>query len=489
MSTINDTNAISVLESLISGLTVATETTERLVLILKTATLANVDATSIKTELLSRLAAANNSTSLDEIALLSTSLPLSTSNRSIFVTDLTDLNTLTVEPGTVVYVNNESLPYVYKSDLTWSLLFTALQSDKPAQNLQSWGVNTNGSLGDGTITNRSSPVSVAGGYTDWVQVSAGDSHSLALRANGTAWAWGTNTDGRLGDNSTTNKSSPVSVVGIIADWKDISAGGSHSIAIEASGTIWAWGANSNGELGDNTTTSRSSPVSVIGGIVDWKDISAGGSHNLALRANGTAWAWGLNTDGRLGDVSTVAKSSPVSVVGGFTDWVQVSAGSIHSLALRSNGTAWGWGGNTYGQIGDNTTNSTSSPVSVVGGFTDWVQVTGGTRHSLGIRANGTAWAWGFNGNGRLGDGTVTDNASPVSVIGGFTDWVQLSAGYSHSTGVRANGTAWGWGSNSDGKLGDNTTTDRSSPVSVTGGLSGWVQVSVKGTHTLGLRGF
>jgi hypothetical protein len=201
---------------------------------------------------------------------------------------------------------------------------------------------------------------------------------------------------------------------------------------------YAWGRNAFGQIGDNTTINKSSPVSVVGGYTDWIQVSVGGRHTLGVRANGTAWATGSSGGGRLGDNSTVSKSSPVSVVGGFTDWVQLSAGADHSLGIRANGTAWGWGVNGSGRLGDDTTTAKSSPVSVIGGFTDWVQLSAGDGHNLGVRANGTAWAWGIATNGVLGDGTTNGKSSPVSVIGGFTDWVQVSAGVSHSLGLRVN---------------------------------------------------
>jgi alpha-tubulin suppressor-like RCC1 family protein len=375
--------------------------------------------------------------------------------------------------------------YVLSNGVSWDI--NNIIKGAPV-NLSAWGSNTFGQLGDNTTTSRLSPVSVVGGFTDWIQVSAGGTHSLGLRANGTAWAWGSNNAGRLGDNTTTSRSSPVSVVGGFTDWIQVSAGGSHSLGVRANGTAWAWGNNISGRLGDNTTATKSSPVSVVGGFTDWVQVSAGGDHSLGVRANGTAWTWGSNPFGQLGDNTTTSRLSPVSVVGGFTDWVQVSAGGDHSLGLRTNGTAWAWGSNGNGRLGDNTVTARSSPVSVVGGFTDWIQVSAGNGHSLGLRTNGTAWAWGINTSGRLGDNTTTSRLSPVSVVGGFTDWIQVSAGGSHSLGVRANGSAWGWGSNVSGSLGDNTTTSRRSPVSVVGGFTDWIQVSAGGSHSLGLRG-
>jgi hypothetical protein len=159
----------------------------------------------------------------------------------------------------------------------------------------------------------------------------------------------------------------------------------HSLGVRQNGTAWAWGCNGNGQLGDNTVTSRSSPVSVVGGFTDWCQISASYRHSLALRQNGTAWAWGLNDPGRLGDDTIVSKRSPVSVVGGFTDWCQIRAGGTFSLALRTNGTAWAWGCGTQGRLGDNTITNKSSPVSVVGGYTDWWDISAGTDFSLAIR--------------------------------------------------------------------------------------------------------
>jgi alpha-tubulin suppressor-like RCC1 family protein len=350
-----------------------------------------------------------------------------------------------------------------------------------------WGSNTNGRLGDNSTINRSSPVSVVGGITTWQQLSAGNAHSLGLTQAGIAYAWGNNSNGRLGDNTITSQISPVTVVGGITNWQQLSAGNAHSLGLRTTGTAWAWGLNTSGQLGDNTGTNKSSPVSVVGGFTDWCQISAGSYHSLGTRQNGTSWAWGCNVDGQLGDNSIVSRSSPVQVLGDFTDWCQLSAGNSHSLGTRQNGTAWAWGNNGYGRLGDNTITSRSSPVSVVGGFTDWCQISAGGCHSLGTRQSGTAWAWGNNAQGRLGDNTVANKSSPVSVVGGFTDWCQVSAGGFHSLGVRTGGTAWAWGNNGQGRLGDDTIVSRSSPVSVVGGFTDWCQVSGGVAHSLAIR--
>jgi alpha-tubulin suppressor-like RCC1 family protein len=389
--------------------------------------------------------------------------------------------------GELYFVENEDKVYyraLSDSVYVWVSLFG---NEKDIDRAWAWGSNSFGQLGDNTTIARSSPISVVGGYTDWTQVIAGDTHSLAIRENGTAWAWGQGADGRLGDNTGVAQSSPVSVVGGFTDWVQVSGGNRHSLGLRADGTAWAWGVGLSGGLGDGTTTTRSSPVSVAGGFTDWIQVSAGNLHGLGVRANGTAWGWGCNSAGKIGDGTVGAKSSPVSVIGGFTDWTQVSAGDTHSLGLRSNGTAWGWGNNIDGRVGDNAGGSRNSPVSVVGGFTDWTQLSAGGSHSLGLRSNGTAWAWGNGNNGRLGDNSSANQSSPVSVVGGYTDWIQLSSGFNHTLGVRANGTAWAWGSGNIGRLGDGTTVDKSSPVSFLGSFTDWTQVSGGGNHSLGLR--
>jgi alpha-tubulin suppressor-like RCC1 family protein len=396
------------------------------------------------------------------------------------VGNFVDLPDVSTNAGKLYYVEYDGL--YWSTGVYWvAIVKTSLETT------WSWGFNGNGRLGDNTITSRSSPVYVVG-VSDWCAASAGGIHSLGLRSNGSLWSWGTNTSGQLGDGTAPAKSSPVSVVGGFTDWCAASAGDSHSLGVRQGGSLWAWGSNNSGRLGDGTTTDRCSPVSVVGGFTDWCAASAGGAHSLGVRSNGTLWAWGFNCFGRLGDGTITNRISPVSVVGGFTDWCAASAGNSHSLGIRSNGTLWAWGINSFGRLGDGTATSRLSPVSVVGGFTDWCAASAGGDHSLGVRSNGSLWAWGLNSTGQLGDGTVTSRLSPVSVVGGFTDWCAASAGNAHSLGVRTNGSLWAWGCNSSGQLGDDTITSRSSPVSVVGGFADWCAASAGCAHSLALRG-
>ena len=383
-----------------------------------------------------------------------------------------------VPNGTLYLVKADDM--VYATDgLSWRPV-----RDASSGFMFSWGPNASGQLGDSTLVSKSSPVSVMGGFTDWCQISTATTHSAAVRGNGTLWTWGSNTCGQLGDNTGIGSSSPVQVVGGVTSWRQVSVGNAHTAAVRTNGTLWTWGGNSLGQLGDNTTVSKSSPVSVVGGFTDWCQVSAGSSHTLAIRTNCTLWTWGDNASGKLGDNSVVNKSSPVLVVGGFADWVSVSAGGDHTVAVRGNGTLWAWGNNTTGKLGDNTAVSKSSPVSVVGGFTDWCQVSAGYQHTAAVRSNGTLWAWGCNNCGQLGDNTIVSKSSPVSVVGGFTDWCQVSATFAnHNIALRMDGTLWSWGCNSNGQLGSGTIVNRSSPGGVPGNISGWCNISIQAAIT------
>jgi len=488
MAKLNKSALITQIDTIIANLNLSTDLTEELSLYYKTALNAGADSSVVIAELTNRIQTVTYSAAFEELLLLATTVSFITDNRTLTIPSIIDLDGLTdVSAGTIYFVIDMNKPYIKKNDGTWTLI-DPLRHKEDLENAWAWGFNASGHLGDGATTDKSSPVSVVGGFTDWVHISAGRYHSVALRANGSAWAWGGNSFGELGDSSTINRSSPVSVVGGFLDWAQISAGDEHSLGIRAGGSAWSWGRNVYGRLGDNSTTDRSSPVSVVGGFLDWVQISAGTYHTIALRANGSAWAWGRNFNGRLGDDTTTNRSSPVSVVGGFADWIQVSAGYAHTIALRANGSAWAWGSNSSGQLGDNTITNRSSPVSIVGGFLDWIQVSAGANHSLGLRAGGSAWAWGYNGSGRLGDNTSIAKSSPVSIVGGFSDWVQVSAGGAHTIALRANGSAWSWGSNVYGRLGNDSTTDRSSPVSTVGGFLDWVHVSAGYRHTAAIRG-
>ena len=496
MSNINKSSLATQIQTIINGLTVAVETKQRLVYLLKAAQNVGANASTISTQLQTLITTVATSESLTEVAMLINALALITTDRVLSVSSTGALPT-TATPGSVYFVDGVGFPYIRRLNGDWVLIETNSQGAGATESAYAWGRNAYGALGDNTTVSKTSPVSVVGGFTNWIQVTAGYRHSVGVRADGTAWAWGRNNNGQVGDNTTVTKSSPVAVVGGFTNWVQVTAGTDHTVGVRANGTAWAWGNSYAGQVGDGTANPRSSPVSVVGGFTDWIQVSAGNNHTIGLRANGTAWGWGYNGEagtyfglpngGQLGDNTRLNRSSPVSVVGGFTNWVQVSAGSNHTVAIRANGTAWAWGQNYSGRLGDNTTTVRSSPVAVAGGFSDWVQVSGGREHTVGVRANGTAWAWGRGSYGALGDGTTVTRSSPVSVVGGFTDWVQVGGGGYFCVGLRANGTAWAWGNANYGRLGDGTAVSKSSPVSVVGGFTDWVQIDAGQTISFALR--
>jgi alpha-tubulin suppressor-like RCC1 family protein len=326
-----------------------------------------------------------------------------------------------------------------------------------------WGRGNSGALGDLTATTKSSPVSVVGSHS-FVEVSTGLDYCCGLKSNGEVWSWGEGGFGNLGDNTTTDKSSPVLVVGSHS-FIEISCGDTQAYALKADGSIWAWGEASSGRLGNNSITDRSSPVSVVGSH-SFSQVSAGEDHCVGLKmTTGQAWAWGVNTNGELGDNTTAHKSSPVSVVGAHS-FTQISGGGDFTLALKADGSTWAWGRALQGQLGDNSKTTKSSPVSVVGSHS-FVKVSAGGDFSVGLKSNGEVWTWGQNSAGECGDNTLSDRSSPVSVVGNhsFVDIAAATSG-SYTLARKASGQTWGWGLNTTGELGDGTATNRSSPVQV-----------------------
>ena len=252
--------------------------------------------------------------------------------------------------------------------------------------LWTWGLNLYVQLGDNTSTDRSSPVTTAGGGTNWKQVAGGQNFTAAIKTDGTLWTWGTNTNGQLGDGTSVTKSSPVTTAGGGTNWKQLACGVFYTAAIKTDGTLWTWGQNGNGQLGDNTSSVRSSPVTTVAGGTNWKQVAAGAQgHTAAIKTDGTLWTWGQNSNGTLGDNTTVRKSSPVTTAGGGTNWKQVACAFQNTAAIKTDGTLWTWGNNGYGQIGDNTTSNRSSPVTTVTGGTNWKQVACGTSYLSAIK--------------------------------------------------------------------------------------------------------
>jgi hypothetical protein len=292
-------------------------------------------------------------------------------------------------------------------------------------------------------------------------------HSLALKSDGSLWAWGINGDGAVGDGSTAEHLAPVRI-GTDTDWVTVAGGSGVSLALKSDGTLWTWGSNQYGQLGDGATIERHVPTR-IGTDTDWATVAGGFDHCLALKSDGTLWAWGNNIRGELGDGTTIERHVPTRI-GTDTDWVTVAGGSGFSLALRSDGTLWAWGSNQYGQLGDGTTARRHVPTRA-GTDTDWVAVAGGSDHSLALKSDGTLWAWGNNVKGELGDGTTVDRHIPTRV-GTETTWMCAGGGGFGGTnggvsmGLQSDGSLLAWGYGRHGEVGDGLRANRLTPVVV-----------------------
>ena len=338
-----------------------------------------------------------------------------------------------------------------------------------------WGSNGFGQLGTnsilpGSLCGVSSPVQVPG--TQWTQIAAACGRSLARKSDGTLWTWGSNLIGQLGLNDTVSRSSPVQIPG--TQWTGIFAnpltsGSRYSFATKSDGTLWAWGENYNGVLGINNTTCMSSPVQVPG--TQWTDVNPGPSFTLARKSDGTLWAWGLNNYTQLGNRdASCHRSSPVQIPG--TQWCCAAAGQGAAFGINTVGSLFSWGFNTCGVsgLGLDTGVCTSSP-TLVGGC--WVDVVGGYRQSAGLKSDGTLWMWGVASCGSLGDNTLVSKSSPVQIPG--TQWTDISLGLLSNFARKSDGTLWSWGGNSSGQLGQNDRVVRSSPVQIPG--TQWVEIS------------
>jgi len=345
------------------------------------------------------------------------------------------------------------------------------------------GANSSGQLGDGTKTARRLPVAAVGA-SDVIAVSAGQSHTLALKSDGTVLAWGANASGQLGDGTTTMRLTPVAVPGL-SGAVAVAAGGSHSLALLSDGTVMAWGSNGKGQLGDGTTTTRKSPVAVPG-LAGVTAVAAGGTHSLALTSGGAVLAWGSNAKGQLGDGTVTTRKTPVAVSGLGSGVGSIAAGLNHSLAVTTAGAALAWGDNASAQLGDGTTTVRKTPVAVSGLGSGVNMLAGGGTHSLALLSDGTVRAWGRNSGGQLGDGTTTTRKTPVAATG-VGGAMSVAAGSAHSVARLSDGTVKAWGSNAKGQLGDGTVTTRKTAVTMAG-VAGAADAAAGGSQTIVVTG-
>jgi len=358
-----------------------------------------------------------------------------------------------------------------------------------AGGVKCWGDNLDGQLGDGTTTDRSTPYNVVGLASGVKAITNGSYFTCALTVTGGVKCWGSNWMGQIGDGSVTRRTTPVDVIGLASGVAAITAGGSHTCALTSSGGARCWGYNIYGELGDGSTTGQSTPVEVSGLTSGVVAIAAGAFHTCALNSDGGVRCWGSNGYGQVGDGSMTDRSAPVAVSGLTSGVVAIATGQYHTCALTSGGGVKCWGFNGSGELGDGTSTDSSTPVDVSDLPSGVAAISSGGAHTCALTISGGIKCWGWNGLGQLGDGTKTDRSTPVDASTSANNSVVVTTGFMHTCAETGSGGVRCWGYNHNGQLGDGTTTDRSTPVDVSG-LSALVQANasfVTSSLAVGIR--
>lgn len=358
--------------------------------------------------------------------------------------------------------------------------------------LYAWGLNSKGQLGDGTIEAKTIPTRI-GDDNDWACITSGTKNAyytsfgypdftLGIKTDGTLYAWGLNNYGQLGDGTTEDKLVPTQI-GSDTDWQKVSAGGFHSVALKSDGTLHAWGANNYGQLGDGTKVNRSEPTLIPLTSGTWSSVDAAEDHTVAV-SGGYLYGWGHNEFGQIGlnSGSEVSITSP-TLIGSDGDWDFAETGYGHTLASKFDGSLYSLGLNDFGQIGDGTTSNKRTPTFVTTGIRRFTICAGGNM-SIAITMDNSLLAWGWNRYGQLGDGSGQFIDQPIR-IGHDYNWQTVDGGSVHSLGLKTNGELYGWGSNNSYQL-NSSRIDSHQPIQI--GLdSDWATVSAGGNYSLAVK--
>ncbi len=361
-----------------------------------------------------------------------------------------------------------------------SVMYSSTIIVKNDGTLWGWGLNGKGQLGDGTTENKNRPTQI-GTNTDWVSVVNSGNRTYALKKDGTLWCWGYNEDGLLGDGTSTTRNTPTQI-GTDTNWKTVitNVDGSQRVyALKTNGTLWGWGVNNNGQLGDGTTTNRTVPKQ-IGTDSNWNNLVLGYNNVFAIKTNGTLWGWGYNRFGQLGDGTTIDKNTPTQI-GADTNWKAVYGNYYVTFAIKTNGTIWGWGTNDLGQLGDGTTINRNSPTQI-SADTDWESVISNGDTTIAIKTNGTLWNWGKIS---LEDGTLTVINRPTQ-LGTDTDWETVKSTSNKFYALKKSGTLWAWEYNYENSLGEVTSSLKNTPTKI-GSDSDWEAIYPTYKLVLGIK--
>ncbi|MAQ71925.1 MAG: hypothetical protein CL565_06995 [Alphaproteobacteria bacterium] len=329
----------------------------------------------------------------------------------------------------------------------------------------------------------------------WLQVSVGDGHTCGIKDDGSAWCWGSAGSGRLGNNETSGSYlNPVAVEDGGATWSKISAGVSHSCGIQNDGTAWCWGDNSYSRLGISSPYNQPVPVRVNDGGVTWLDISAGDRSSCGIQADGSGWCWGADNYSQIGDGATsTGHAEPYPLDDGGATWSSISVGEKYACGVQTNGSGWCWGTESYGSLGNGGTESDvlASPTALDDGGATWSEIVAvKANNTCGIKDDDSAWCWGYDNFGELGNGAAITGTqiSPTEVEGGDS-WATIGSGNYHGCGIKTDGSGWCWGrSTSLGSLGNGTSSgSQHSPSPLDDGGATWIQSSSWSRHSCAIK--
>jgi alpha-tubulin suppressor-like RCC1 family protein len=321
----------------------------------------------------------------------------------------------------------------------------------------------------------------------WLQIAGANYnqgfHSVGIQSNGTLWAWGLNSSGQLGDGTTTNRTVPTQI-GTDTDWAYVAAGPNATYAIKQNGTLWAWGGNNKGQLGDGTTTPRQLPAQVLPGTT-WSKIDSGDSFIIAQKTDGTLWSCGEYEGGQLGRPVTVSSNSyTLGQINTDTDWLDFKCNNRHTLLIKTNNTVWGFGDGELGKLVTGNDSGYNTPTQLVTG-NNWTQVTPFASGSLFKKLDGTIWGVGNNSLGTLGFGNYNFYNYILQQIGTAMDWQSIESSTAHTMAKKTNGSLWATGYNANGQLGIGTTSNANVFTQV-GTATNWAKVRCSRQHTLAL---
>ena len=387
--------------------------------------------------------------------------------------------------GLMAYCDGPTKAYYYSKGTAWS-------SDTNSKGTEGYilygahsGGNYCGVVGQNVSTSFNALTRIGNTEDQWTQISSGINHSLALKKDGSLWGWGCACSGQIG-NGTSGPGASVLAPSRESlqsnEWCHISAGARVSAAIKIDGSLWTWGDSSCGNLGNGTAFSCSStPTREFTSSNNWCVVSVGACHSIAIKKDGSLWGWGNNTCGEIGDGSGITKITPSREVTSSNDWCAAAAGSFTSHAIKKNGTLWSWGSGVCGALGDGAALQRSTPVQEVSLSTNWSSLSATYAPSVhAIKKDGSLWSWGYNLTGQLATNNTIGYSSPVREITSSNNWSKVVGGWTSVFGLKQDGTLWGWGVNSCGQLltGQKYYTSYSSPVQEYTKSNNWVDMAM-----------